>query len=375
MSTRKRTPMRVGVESRRDAKGRERHRAAFSFKGKPQRGRWRETFAEAKGEYVDMLAGLQAGTLSGDRGPLVRVAVDEFVAGIKDGSIRTRSGTPYKPSAITGYERDLRQRVEPAFGAARLSELRLPDVQRWADELASEGLAASTVRNVVNALRALYGWALPRGLAQLNPTRGLRLPTGGQKRDRIAPPDELSKLIAALLPRDQVALGLAGYAGLRLGELLALDWSSVDLEGRTLRVERSWDHGGLSFTSPKSAAGRRTVPISERLALLLADHRVLTDHRDGLLFPATADASRPVSHNALRDRMQRAWRDAELAPLGFHEARHTFASLAIAAGVNAKALSSYLGHANISITFDRYGHLMPGSEDEARGLLDAYLEG
>jgi integrase len=56
-----------------------------------------------------------------------------------------------------------------------------------------------------------------------------------------------------------------------------------------------------------------------------------------------------------------------------HECRHTFASLMIAAGVNAKALSTYMGHAKISITLDRYGHLMPGSEDEAAGLLDAYL--
>jgi integrase len=57
-----------------------------------------------------------------------------------------------------------------------------------------------------------------------------------------------------------------------------------------------------------------------------------------------------------------------------HECRHTFASLMIAAGVNAKALSTYMGHANISITLDRYGHLMPGNEDEAAGLLDAYLD-
>ena len=56
-----------------------------------------------------------------------------------------------------------------------------------------------------------------------------------------------------------------------------------------------------------------------------------------------------------------------------HECRHTYASLMIAAGVNAKALSTYMGHANISITLDRYGHLMPGTEDEAAGLLDAYL--
>ena len=46
----------------------------------------------------------------------------------------------------------------------------------------------------------------------------------------------------------------------------------------------------------------------------------------------------------------------------------------IAAGVNAKALSTYMGHANIAITLDRYGHLMPGNEDQAAGLLDAYLE-
>ena len=56
-----------------------------------------------------------------------------------------------------------------------------------------------------------------------------------------------------------------------------------------------------------------------------------------------------------------------------HQARHTFARLMIAAGVNAKALSTYMGHGSITITLDRYGHLMPGNEEEAAGLLDAYL--
>ena len=58
-----------------------------------------------------------------------------------------------------------------------------------------------------------------------------------------------------------------------------------------------------------------------------------------------------------------------------HECRHVYASLSIAAGVNAKALSTYLGHASITITYDRYGHLMPGSEAEAAALLDTYLAG
>ena len=84
-------------------------------------------------------------------------------------------------------------------------------------------------------------------------------------------------------------------------------------------------------------------------------------------------AASPFSPSPVRERADAAWKCGGLDPITLHECRHTFASLMIAAGVNAKALSTYMGHANISITLDRYGHLMPGNEDEAAGLLDAYL--
>ncbi len=77
---------------------------------------------------------------------------------------------------------------------------------------------------------------------------------------------------------------------------------------------------------------------------------------------------------AVSQRAERNWRAAGLEAIGLHDCRHTFASLMIAAGVNAKALSTFMGHASITMTLDRYGHLFPGSEDEAAGLLDAYLE-
>jgi integrase len=96
--------------------------------------------------------------------------------------------------------------------------------------------------------------------------------------------------------------------------------------------------------------------------------------RDGeqLFFGRTP--SDPLYPDRVQRRADRAWRDAGLDRITFHECWHTYASLMIAAGVNAKALSTYMGHANISITLDRYGHLMPGNESEAAGLLDAYLE-
>ena len=92
-----------------------------------------------------------------------------------------------------------------------------------------------------------------------------------------------------------------------------------------------------------------------------------------MLFPG-ADGVRPIHPTSLREATAKAWQAAGLEPLGFHEARHTAASVFIASGMNAKTVSTILGHASIAITFDRYGHLFPGTEDEARGLIDAYLE-
>jgi integrase len=76
----------------------------------------------------------------------------------------------------------------------------------------------------------------------------------------------------------------------------------------------------------------------------------------------------------VRERADEAWKEEGPTRITLHEARHTFASPMIAAGVNAKALSTYMGHASVAFTLDRYGHLMPGNEEQAAVLLDAYLE-
>ena len=91
----------------------------------------------------------------------------------------------------------------------------------------------------------------------------------------------------------------------------------------------------------------------------------------GLVFGTSY--TQPFTPSNVRKRANAAWTRAGLAPIGLHECRHTFASLMIAAGVNAKALSTYMGHSSVTITLDRYGHLLPGNESEAADLLDAYL--
>jgi integrase len=123
---------------------------------------------------------------------------------------------------------------------------------------------------------------------------------------------------------------------------------------------------------PKSRAGTRTVPIVAALRGHLAAHLLRQRRRSGLIFGRTE--TRPFDNQALAIRARKAWTVAKLAPITLHELRHSCASIFIAAGVNAKALSSYLGHASVTITYDRYGHLMPGSEDEAVKLVDDYIE-
>jgi integrase len=162
------------------------------------------------------------------------------------------------------------------------------------------------------------------------------------------------------------------YAGLRRGELKALRDDDVDLGAGVIRVERGWDEkeGEIDL---KTAAGRRRVPIALALRDILTEHRIRSGRSGAeLIFGRTKSVA--FNGKALQDRADTAWRKAGLGRITPHECRHTFASLMIAAGVNAKALSTFMGHANISITMDRYGHLMPGSEEEAAVLLDSYLQ-
>jgi integrase len=329
------------------------------------------TPAAAKRWRADAIGEVRRGKLRAVQTPTLREAATAWLAGAEDGSIRNRSGDRYKPSAIRAYERAVR-RILPDYGARKLSDLGRVDLQDFADRLGAEGLDASTVRNAIMPLRAIYRRAVSRGEVALNPTTRLELPAVRGTRDRIASPREAGELLDALPQRERALWATALYGGLRRGELMALRWEDIDLAGGVIRVERSWDQFA-GVIEPKSQAGRRSVPIAVALRDLLVERKLACSWSEGLAFGRSATV--PFSDTGIAKRAQRAWAGAKLQPITMHECRHTFASLMIAAGVNAKALSTYLGHATISITLDRYGHLWPGTAGVAAALLDAYLLG
>lgn len=330
------------------------------------------TEAAAKRWRTDAARELAQGTMRAPSGRTFAKAAEDWLAGAEAGAIRTRSGDPYKPSTVRGYRDALRLHLLDALGPKKLTAITRQDVQWLADRIGADR-DPSTVRNALAPLRVIFRREARLGEVASDPTVGLELPAVRGRRDRIADPREAELLLAALAPRDRPLWATALYAGLRRGELAALRWSDVDLAGGVIRVERAYDPKARVYVEPKSRAGRRSVPVAAVLRDHLAELRAQrTDPAgDALVF---GHDGRPFDGAAARRRAFRRWEAAGLAPIAFHEARHTFASLMIAAGVNAKALSAFMGHATVTTTLDRYGHLMPGAEAEAAGILDRYLD-
>jgi integrase len=330
-----------------------------------------DSLADAKAWRAEMLVGLRRGTVKAPTRTTMNEAAAAWLAGVKDGTITSRRRETYKPSVIRSYEHALNARVLPELGHMRLSAIDRVTLQDFCDRL-SRKLDPSTVRNTLSPVQAIMRRAVLRGELAVNPTTGLELRAPQGRRDRIADPVEAAQLLAALPDEDRALWATALYAGLRRGELRALRWDDIDVDAGVIRVERGFDDIE-GVIEPKSRAARRTVPLTRTLRRVLAAHKLATGGRpDGLVF-AAADG-RAFQPSTVRRRALAAWKRAKLEPIGLHEARHTFASLMIAAGVNAKALSVYMGHSGIAITLDLYGHLMPGSEQEAAGLLDTYLD-
>jgi integrase len=330
-----------------------------------------QSLAEARAWRADTKAALRKGTLRAPTRTTLEKAADDWLEAARAGIVRTRSGDPYKPSALRSYEEALKTKVLPEFGHVRLSAVDRVAIQDLVDRLVARGLAPSTVRNSVLPLRAIFRRAVARFEVVENPTLGLSLPAVRGRRERVARPEEARALIAALPDGDRALWATALYAGLRRGELQALRWSDVDLDAGLIRVERSFDQKAGPI-EPKSRSGRRRVPLVGTLRAELLAHRLWQGRAgEGLVL---GNGERAFAAAAVTRRARSTWTRAGLAPIGLHECRHTYAAHMIAAGVNAKALSAYMGHSSITITLDRYGHLMPGSEAEAAGLLEAYLE-
>lgn len=299
--------------------------------------------------------------------PYLADAVAEFLRGANAGVYLSKRGRRYRPRTVYGYEGCLNKYVLPHLGSKRLSAIGRRDAQGVIDRMVEKDLSGKRVRHVLTACLAVWAWGYQRELVRANPWRELRLPMIGETpRDRIATPAEMGVLLGALPEPDRLPLALAAYAGARRQEIRRLRWRDVDLDAGLIHLEADRDG--------KTRAATRTVGIAStplpgmlRAALLRQgrpgpDAWVVLNTRAGRFHP-----------DAYLKRCYTRWEAAGLQPIRLHEARHTFASWALPAGVELATLSKLMGHATVQITADRYQHLLPGAEQEAARKLGAYL--
>ncbi len=287
--------------------------------------------------------------------------LSEFKARFIEGHVKANR---LKPSSAEAYESLFRIHLEPAFGDLRLDAIGDELVQRFKGELVEDEKASKTINNVLTALSVTLKRAVDWKVIEAMPCR-IRLLKW--ERSEVAFYDfaEYRRLLegaAAIEPRIELLVLLAGDAGLRRGEAIGLEWTDVDLRRRTIHVQRSSWNGHV--TLPKGGRSRR-LPLTERLAEALRAHRHLVGPR--ALY--SEDGMSPTN-KVIRIWMEKAQRRAGLPVTGaYHILRHTFCSHLAMQGATVKAIQELAGHQDITTT-QRYMHLSPAHKDAAIRLLD-----
>ena len=296
--------------------------------------------------------------------------MDDWLAGLD------RAG-----STLERYESIIRLSIKPNLGHIKLSAITALHIETFY-RTQREKLSGATVRLFHAILSKSLGRAMKLGLIIRNPCADVEaIPKADKKAVRFLTPEQKHRFIMATEGspyRPMIMTALA--TGMRLSELRGLHWKDVDLKAGVIHVRHSADRHDVIIDHMKSKASRRSITIPPVLVEILQDHhRHLLEEKMrlrpiwqdlGLVFPR-ADGS-VLGIRQLNRPLKRLADKAEV-DVHFHGLRHTHASDLIAAGVHAKVISERLGHSSIVITLDRYGHLFPGSQDQAAAAIDAML--
>jgi integrase len=275
--------------------------------------------------------------------------------------------------------------IIPHLGATKLQKLRPEAIRQWHNILLGQGLKARTVGHAHRLLRLVLGYAVKNGTLARNVVPVHAPPKVEAPEIEILEPDQVKTVLAALDGHKLLPIvSLALASGMRRGELLALQWSVIDLDRAALRVERSVEEtgAGLRIKEPKSKRGRRTITLSSDAVAMLRAHKVkMLELRltlgMGNITPDTLVFSNIEGGLMSPDNLSADWnrfvKKRNLPRVSFHALRHTHVSLLISQGIDILAISRRIGHSRASTTLDNYGHLMRGSDEAAAKAIEGML--
>jgi integrase len=359
-------------------------RATYELTPDPVTGkrRQKQVCAPTRGKVLDLVAEARTAINHGDYLDPTRATVREFLTDWLDAAEPTM-----RPSSFLRYRGAVTVQIIPALGSVPLATLGGVHLQRFYAGRLAAGLSPTTVALYHGILHKALDQAVKWRLLARNPCDDVTPPRPARPEMLTWTAEQTRTFLTETADDDLHALfRLALTLGLRQGELLALRWEDADLERSTLAVRRTLTRdraGGAAFGEPKSAAGRRSIALPPSCLKALKRHQVRQKerrlrwgdawHEAGLIFDR--GDGRPLHHNVARNTFKRAAARLGLPAIRFHDQRHTAATIALADGENPKVIQQRLGHADISMTLNRYSHVTTAMQHAATERLEKLLGG
>ncbi len=273
-----------------------------------------------------------------------------------------------KPSTQAGYERRIYQHIIPSIGKIPLKELTQNDLQlfysnlktsgrlQYAD-LKGEGLSDSLVREIHANCRSALEKAVQENLILVNPAIGCKLPPKTKREMQVLTPDEIQRFLIQAKHDDYFEIPLVALTtGMRRGEILGLQWDDINFATGELHIQRQAQcvDEKLVISNPKTENSKRTIILPKAVLKVLAELRETVDSK--WVFPSPENSDMPRHPQTVYKRIQTILEKAGCKKVRFHDLRHTFATTALANGMDVKTLSTMIGHVSAETTLDIYSH-------------------
>jgi integrase len=288
-----------------------------------------------------------------------------------------------KPTTYDCYEKLIEKHMIPEFGDFMLKDLKSNNIQRFYNNIYKNGncLSSATVRKIHTILKSALDQAVTNDLLYKNPANDTELPELKQKEIKVFTIQEQKRfIIYAEGYRLYSAFIVQLDTGLRLGEILALEWQDVELTKGIINVnknivlvknrneddERSTEL--IVQNSTKTKNGKRKIPLTQRSILLLKELKLKQQAKSNIVF--CSEKGTHVSPRNYERTIEKVIKKANIEKCNSHTLRHTYATRLFENGVAAKTVSELLGHANISITLNIYTHVLPETRAETARILD-----
>lgn len=292
------------------------------------------------------------------------------------------------PRTLTRYRSHVTHSLIPALGHIRLAKLSAQSIQALYAAKLADGVAPGTIRQMHAVLRRALGEAAQMDLVPRNVATLVKVPRALRHEMRVLSPDEARTLLAAVEDDRLEALYVVALTtGMRLGELLALRWVDVDLhtQAPALHVQATLRFRNAEtyfFDPPKTPQSRRRIGLSATATEALRRHRARQNEErlvagaawrdDNLVFCTPFGRAICGNHLSGRDFPALLAR-ANLPRIRFHDLRHSCATLLLRRGIHPKVVSELLGHSTVTMTLDRYSHVLPDMQQAAMEAMDGLL--